>query len=373
MTTYLNVSYSTDILSRKPLRYFFTDSIPIIPSFTDLIKSLITFLITIPFPHSDLALNSTLSDSISQPQELNSNSSQEQFISIPWQLPYSPEEILLPICLTLFTDSISDSISNYDPIPIYILAKKKYKLVHLKIKPVIGELPDKFRIVRNIIGNPLKDLPTLPTDPPKFKPTGCYTWEKKDKFDEVHPGFLWPPEQHLLHYFMMIHNDAFAWDNSECGHFREDFFPPVNIPISYKPYKPWIQCNIPIPPGIYEELCKVVKQKLDAGVFKPSNSSYRSRWFCLHSSIARASHSSYNCTFRSTPIHRTTHRTICWSCLQQYDGFICWIWQMHASPFLTLIEIKLCYMGTQNFIFFLKLNATSSYPIQFLYWLQLVL
>ena len=53
----------------NPLDMFFTDSVPIIPSFTDLIKSLITFPITIPFPHSDPALNLTLSDSISRPQE----------------------------------------------------------------------------------------------------------------------------------------------------------------------------------------------------------------------------------------------------------------------------------------------------------------
>ena len=44
-----------------PLDMFFTNSIPIIPSLTDLIKT----LITIPIPHSDLALNSTLSNSIS--------------------------------------------------------------------------------------------------------------------------------------------------------------------------------------------------------------------------------------------------------------------------------------------------------------------
>ena len=182
----------------NPLDMFFTDSVPIIPSFTDPIKSLITFPITISFPHSDLTLNLTLSDSISQPQEPSSDLPKDQFISIPQQLLYSPKKILLPICLTLFTDSISDSIvdhaCNQDPIPIYILAKKKYKPVHLKVKPVIGALPDKFRIVRNIIGNPLKDLPTLPTDAPKFKPTGCYTQERKDKFDEAHPGFPWLPE-----------------------------------------------------------------------------------------------------------------------------------------------------------------------------------
>ena len=128
-----------------PLDMFFTDSVPIIPSFTDPIKALITFLITISIPHSNLASNLTLSNSISRPQEQSSNLSKNQFISIPRQLLYSPKEILLLICLTLFTDSISDHDQNQNPIPIYISAKKKYKPVHLKVKPVIGALPDKFR------------------------------------------------------------------------------------------------------------------------------------------------------------------------------------------------------------------------------------
>ena len=78
---------------------------------------------------------------------------------------------------------------------------------------------------------------------------------------------------------MIIHNNAFTWENPEHGHFKEDFFPPVNIPVI--PHKPWIQHNILIPPGLYKKLCKVLKQKLDAGVLKPSNSSYQSRWFCI--------------------------------------------------------------------------------------------
>ena len=47
------------------------------------------------------------------------------------------------------------------------------------------------------------------------------------------------------------------------------------------PHKPWVQQNIPIPPGLYNKLCKLVKQKLNAGVFEPSNLSYWSRWFCV--------------------------------------------------------------------------------------------
>jgi len=35
---------------------------------------------------------------------------------------------------------------------------KKYKLVALKVKPMVGMLPERFRIIKEITGNPLKDL-----------------------------------------------------------------------------------------------------------------------------------------------------------------------------------------------------------------------
>jgi hypothetical protein len=44
---------------------------------------------------------------------------------------------------------------------------------------------------------------------------------------------------------------------------------------------PWVQRNILIPPGIFEEVCEMIKKKIEAGVYEPSNSSYRSRWFCV--------------------------------------------------------------------------------------------
>ena len=152
-----------------------------------------------------------------------------------------------------------------DSVSVNLATKKKYKPVALKVRPVIGELPAKFRIIRHIIGNPLLGLPILPTQPPSFTPTGRYTQERRDLFDKLKPGFLWPVEQDLMHYFMMVHNDGFAWETSERGHFREDFFPPIDIPVV--PHKPWVQRNIPIPPGLYDELCRLVKDKIDAGVF----------------------------------------------------------------------------------------------------------
>ena len=156
----------------------------------------------------------------------------------------------------------------------------KYKPVALKTRPIVGELPNEFRIQREIVGNPLADMPELLPNVPDFEPTGRYTQERKEKMDERHKGnFLWSEERKLIHHFMMLQNMGFAWEDRERGKFREDFFPPIDIPVV--PHKPWVLKNIPIPPGLYPEVCRIIKMKMEAGVYEPSNSSYRSRWFCV--------------------------------------------------------------------------------------------
>lgn len=156
----------------------------------------------------------------------------------------------------------------------------KYKKVADKVKPVLGSLDEKFRIVREIKGDPLADLPKLPTNPKDFVPTGRYTEERKRAMDKLHQGpFLWSEERKLLHEFMSIHNTAFAWDDTERGSFKPEYFPPVVIPTVA--HVPWVLKNRPVPPGLYDRICALIRDKIDAGVYEPSNSSYRSRWFCV--------------------------------------------------------------------------------------------
>ena len=180
---------------------------------------------------------------------------------------------------------ISDSrgkVAAHDfPVPAYAVlpsvkkqTKKRYKPVAQKVRPVIGELPDKFCIIRNIIGDPLAELPVLDPRPPPYRPTGRYTQERMELFDKNNAGFLLAKERKLLHYFMMVHQDAFAWNDTERGHFREDFFPPIEMPVV--PHQPWVQKNIPIPPGIYDEVCQALQRKIEAGVMELSNASYQS-------------------------------------------------------------------------------------------------
>ena len=163
---------------------------------------------------------------------------------------------------------------------VSVFVTKKYKPVALKVRPVYTELPEQFRIKRNIVGDPLKDMPKLDPNPPDFVPTGRYTQERKEAMDKVHKGeFLWPEERKLVHHLIMQQNQAFAWDDSERGRFRTDFFPPIVMPTVE--HTPWVYRNIPIPAGIYEEVCGIVRQKIKAGVYEPSNASYRSRWFTV--------------------------------------------------------------------------------------------
>ena len=96
-----------------------------------------------------------------------------------------------------------------------VVTKKKYKPVAQKVKSVIAELPDRFRIVRHIIGDPLEHMPTLNPNPPPFTPTGRYTHERRAAVKKKHEGFLWPAEHNLMHHFMCQQNQAFAWEDSE--------------------------------------------------------------------------------------------------------------------------------------------------------------
>jgi hypothetical protein len=101
-----------------------------------------------------------------------------------------------------------------------------------------------------------------------------------EAMDQAHKGdFLLPEERKLLHHLMMEQNEAFAWDETEKGHFKEVYFPPIKIPVIE--HTPWQLKNMPIPPGIYVQVIKAVCKKIASGVYEPLNSSYRSCWFTV--------------------------------------------------------------------------------------------
>ncbi|KXN91781.1 hypothetical protein AN958_12252 [Leucoagaricus sp. SymC.cos] len=126
---------------------------------------------------------------------------------------------------------------------LHQLTGKKYKPVALEVHPVLGELPQEFRIIRNITGDPLARMHELLVHPPDYTPRGRYTWGQLELMDQAHDlNFLWPEERKLMHHLISMQNEAFAWDDSERGRFKEEFFPPIEIPMV--PHTPWVERNL---------------------------------------------------------------------------------------------------------------------------------
>lgn len=154
-----------------------------------------------------------------------------------------------------------------------------YKKVANKVRPVATTLPEEYWIVRRMPHNPLEDLPVVDPDPPPFQPGKRYTQERKDAMGLSPDGFLTEDEQNIIHQIILTHENAFAWTEAEKGKFSDEYFEPVLIPTVE--HVPWVNKNIPILPGIFNEVTRILKEKIAAGVYEPSNSSYRSRWFCV--------------------------------------------------------------------------------------------
>lgn len=184
-----------------------------------------------------------------------------------------------PVALIEFPTSRPEEPSVEIRLDQKVSVYAKYKKVADRVKPVPATLPDKFRIVRRAPPDPLADLPKLPYHPPSFTPTERFSMERKETLDLNRSGFLWPDEEKLALWVLVVQQDAIAWVPEERGSFDERYFDPIIIPTVE--HVPWAARNIPIPPGNYERIVEILKEKVHVGVYEPSNSSYRSKWFCV--------------------------------------------------------------------------------------------
>ena len=94
----------------------------------------------------------------------------------------------------------------------------------------------------------------------------------------------------VLHCLHCHHLQTFFYDylwkiivdilqDSERGMLRDDYFSPYIIPVVE--HIPWIYKNIPIPPGLRDQVMQILRDRMKAGVYEPSQASYRSLWFCV--------------------------------------------------------------------------------------------
>ena len=154
-----------------------------------------------------------------------------------------------------------------------------YKRVDQKVKPVPAVFPEDARVVRKLPENPLASLKSLPYHPPRFIPTDNLTTERMKALEVNHEGFLWPEEEKLFKHIIKVNERVLAFDEEERGTLQEDYFSPYIMPVV--PHIPWAHKNYPIPRGIQEKVVDLLRDKMKAGVYERSQSSYRSKWFCV--------------------------------------------------------------------------------------------
>src|ERR1700710_566282 len=154
-----------------------------------------------------------------------------------------------------------------------------YKPVARKVRTVPESITEDYHITCRLPNDPLEGLIDLPTHPPEFVPGKQFTQERSDKLDLDPANWLWPEELKLVRWLVLVHETTFVWEPGERARFKEECFPPIKI--ATVPHTRWVQRNIPIPPAIFNDVIKIIKGKIDGGVYEPSNAAYRSRWFCV--------------------------------------------------------------------------------------------
>jgi len=170
-------------------------------------------------------------------------------------------------------------IPIHDISTIQLQAYTAYKRVAQKVHPVSGTFPQEARVNRAFPEDPLASLPPLSPCPPEFEPTEQLTPERMQELNVNENGFLWPEEEKLFKNILKLNEATLPYEERDRGTLRQDYFSDYIMPTV--PHTPWEYKNIPIPPGIRDKVIEVLRSKIEAGVYEPSQSSYRGRWFCV--------------------------------------------------------------------------------------------
>ena len=155
----------------------------------------------------------------------------------------------------------------------------KAKKVDQKVRPIPSQIPAHLKAQRQFPQDPLQNLPELPFTPPEFTPTSKITTERMEALGIKDNNDLLPEERRLLQHVIVLNERSIAFTEDERGTFRRDYFSDYQMPVI--DHVPWQEKNIALPKGYYDKIIKLLKEKLEAGVYEKAQSSYRSRWFCV--------------------------------------------------------------------------------------------
>ena len=179
---------------------------------------------------------------------------------------------------SLESESDSENYTSNKDVPKQVLTK--YKCVAQKVRPINMKFPEWMKPKRKFPEDPLLNLPKLPHHPPDFQPTPKITAEHMESLGIATHDELWPEERKLLQHVICLNIRSIAFDESERGTFRSDYFSDYIIPTVE--HEPWTEKNIPLPLAHKDEIIKLLQEKIKAGVYESAYTSYRSKWFTVN-------------------------------------------------------------------------------------------
>jgi len=163
--------------------------------------------------------------------------------------------------------------------PYEIKAVLKYKKVDKKIRPIPMLIPESMKAHRKFPRDPLANLSALPSHPPKFRPSAKVTEERMADLGINNNTELSSEEKRLLQYVIKTNERSIAFDEQERGTFTNEYFSDYKMPTVE--HTPWQDKNIPLPFGYKHEILRLLGEKVTAGVYEGTQSSYHPRWFCV--------------------------------------------------------------------------------------------
>ena len=170
----------------------------------------------------------------------------------------------------------SDTEPDLENIPKAVF---KYKRVDQKVRPVCMITPESMKTHRQFPYDPLLNLPKLPHHPPTFLPSAKITTERMAGLAIEDHDELLPEERKLLQHVILLNERSIAFTEDERGTFKQSYFSNYIIPTVE--HKPWIEKNIPLPHSTKDKIIDLLKEKVNAGVYEPTSTAYRSKWFCV--------------------------------------------------------------------------------------------
>ena len=156
----------------------------------------------------------------------------------------------------------------------------KYKPVAKKIQPVNQPMPLNLNppLMRPPLSrDPYCGLPQSLTGP--FVPNGRVTEERLKVVNFGPDGWLLPDELNLIKNVLSLREKSIAFCEEERGLLRESYGLPYIIPVVE--HDPWQKKKIPIPAAKVDKFIKLVRERVQTGLYEQSTSSYSSPVFCV--------------------------------------------------------------------------------------------